>query len=162
MWYLEVFWGEMISSWGWCMVSHVQLFAIPWTVAHQAPLSMEFFQARLMERVAIPSSRGSSWPRDQTQVSSIAGRFFTIWATRKVPTLNTWYVVAQTVKCLPTLWETRVQSLGQEDPLEEEMAPHSSTLAWKVPWTEERGRLQSVGLQRIGHDWATSLSLSRA
>ena len=56
------------------------------------------------------------------------------------------------VKRLPTMQETRVRSLGQEDPLEKAMATHSSTLAWKVPWTEERGRLQSMGLQRIGHD----------
>ena len=50
-----------------------------------------------------------------------------------------------------------VQFLGQEDPLEKEMATHSSTLAWKIPWTEKPGRLQSMGLQRVGHDWATSL-----
>ena len=56
------------------------------------------------------------------------------------------------VKCLPTMQETRVQSLGREDPLEKEMAIHSSTLAWKIPWTEEPGRLQSMGLQRVGHD----------
>ena len=53
-----------------------------------------------------------------------------------------------------------VQSLGREDPLEKKMATHSNTLAWKIPWTEETGRLQSMGLQRVGHDWATSLSLS--
>ena len=56
------------------------------------------------------------------------------------------------VKCLPTTRETRVRSLGQEDPLEKAMAPHSSTLAWKIPWTEEPGRLQSMGSQRVGHD----------
>ena len=50
-------------------------------------------------------------------------------------------LVAQTVKCLPTMWETRVQSLGWEDPLEKAMATHSSTLVWKIPWTEEPGRL---------------------
>ena len=54
-------------------------------------------------------------------------------------------LVAQTVKCLPTMWETWVQSLGQEDFLEKEMATHSSILAWKIPWTEEPGRLQSMG-----------------
>ena len=53
-------------------------------------------------------------------------------------------LVAQTVKRLPTMWEIRVQSLGWEDPLEKEMATHSSILAWKIPWTEEPGRLQSV------------------
>ena len=66
-------------------------------------------------------------------------------------------LVAQLVKHLPTMWETRVRSLGREDPLEKEMATHSSTLAWKIPWTEEPGRLQSMGLQRVGHNWATSL-----
>ena len=60
--------------------------------------------------------------------------------------------MAQTVKRLPTMWETQVRSLGWEDPLEKEMAPHSSTLAWKIPWTEEPGRLQSVGSQRVGRD----------
>ena len=60
--------------------------------------------------------------------------------------------MAQRVKHLPTMQETWVQSLGQEDPLEKEMAPHSSTLAWKIPWTEKPGRLQSMGLQRVGHD----------
>ena len=53
--------------------------------------------------------------------------------------------------------ETQVRFLGQEDPLEKEMATHSSTLAWKIPWTEEPGRLQSMGSQRVRHDWATSL-----
>ena len=61
-------------------------------------------------------------------------------------------LVAQTVKRLPTMRETRVRSLGQEDPLEKEMATHSSTLAWKIPWTEEHGRLPSMGSQRVGHD----------
>ena len=64
--------------------------------------------------------------------------------------------MAQTVKCLPTMWETWVRSLGGEDPLEKEMATHSSMLAWKIPW-EEPGGLQSMGSQRVGHDWATSL-----
>ena len=56
------------------------------------------------------------------------------------------------VKHLPAMWETRVRSLGWEGPLEKEMATHSSTLAWKIPWTEEPGRIQSTGSQRIGHD----------
>ena len=69
-------------------------------------------------------------------------------------------LVAQMIEHLPTMRETQVQSLGWEDPLRKEMATHSSTLAWKIPWTEKPGRLQSMGSQRIGHDWATSLSLS--
>ena len=61
--------------------------------------------------------------------------------------------MAQKVKrLLPAMQETWVQSLGQEDRLEKEMAPHSSTLAWKISWTEEPGRLQSMGSQRVGHD----------
>ena len=55
-------------------------------------------------------------------------------------------------KALPKVWETWVESLGQEDPLEKEMAAHSSTLAWKIPRMEKPGRLQSIGLQRVGHD----------
>ena len=69
-------------------LSSVQLFATPWTVAHQAPQSMEIFQVRVLEWVAISFSRGSSWPRDQTQVSWIACRRFTVWATREAHTLN--------------------------------------------------------------------------
>ena len=59
---------------------------------------------------------------------------------------------AQTIKNLPAMRETWVQSLGWEDPLEEGMATHSSILAWRTPWTEEPGKLQSMGLQRVGHD----------
>ena len=61
-------------------------------------------------------------------------------------------LVAQRLKHLPGMRETRVQSLGREDPLQKEMATHSSTLAWKIPWTEEPGRLQSMGTQRVRHN----------
>ena len=67
-------------------------------------------------------------------------------------------LVAQRLKCLPTMLETRVRSLGREDPLEKEMATHSSILAWRIPWTENPGGLQSMGSQRVGHDWAMSLT----
>ena len=67
---------------------------------------------------------------------------FLLWAS----------LVAQMVKCLPAMRETRVRFRGWEDPLEKEMAIHSSTLAWKIPWTEEPDRLQSMGSQRVGHD----------
>ena len=60
--------------------------------------------------------------------------------------------MAQTVKGLPAMWETLVRFLGREDPLKKEMATHSSTLAWKIPWTEQPDRLQSMGSQRVGHD----------
>ena len=62
------------------------------------------------------------------------------------------------VKHLSTMQETRVRSLGWEDPLEKEMAAHIRTTAWKIPWMEEPGSLQSMGSQRVGHDRATSLS----
>ena len=67
--------------------------------------------------------------------------------------------MAQMVKHLPTMWETQVGSLGCEDPLEKEMGTHSSTLAWKIPWTEKAGRLQSLWSPRVGHNRQTSLSL---
>ena len=68
--------------------------------------------------------------------------------------------VAQMVKRPPAMWETRAWSLGQEDPWEKKMATHPRTPAWKIPWTEELGRLQLMGSQRVRHDWATSLSVS--
>ena len=61
-------------------------------------------------------------------------------------------LVAQTVKNLPGMQETQVGSLGWEDPLEKEMATHTSILAWRIPWTEKPGGLQSMGSQRVGHD----------
>ena len=62
------------------------------------------------------------------------------------------FLVAQRLKHLPGIQDTRVRSLGWEDPLEKEMATHSSTLAWRIPWREEPGRLQSMGLKRVRHD----------
>ena len=64
------------------------------------------------------------------------------------------------VKTLPAVWETQVQSLGWEDALEKGMAPHSSILAWRIPWTEEPGGLQSTGSQRVGRDLTLTLSSS--
>ena len=61
-------------------------------------------------------------------------------------------MVAQMVKNMPAMQETQVRSLDREDPLEKKMATHSSTLAWKIPWTEEPGRLQSMGSLGVGHD----------
>ena len=67
--------------------------------------------------------------------------------------------MAQTVKRLPVMWETWVRSLSQEDPLKKEMATYSSTLAWKIPWMVEPGRLQSMGLQRVVNDMTEQLHL---
>ena len=169
-------------------------------------------QARILEWIAIPLSRGSPWPSDQTQVSCIAGRFFTVWVTRETqyktieylrvkntdrwpsphPCINTnnnkhcnlcnyhlssvcnpiryklsslvfFFViinVAQSVKNLPAVQETQVRSLMWEDPPEKEMAIHSSILAWKISWTEEPGGLQSMGSQRVRHDWAANTNIN--
>ena len=101
-------------------LSRVRLFVTPWT-----------FQGIVLEWIAISFSRGSSWSRDWTRVSHIVDRHFTVWATREV-----------------AKQETRVQSLDQEDPLEREITTHSIILAWEIPWTEEPGRLQFMGLQK--------------
>ena len=99
-----------------------------------------------------PMDRGSWW----TMVHTVP-RVKYDWATSL--SLFLWTsLVAQTVKHLSTMQETWVPSLGREDPMEKEMAIHSSTIAWKIPWIEEPGGLQSMGSQRVGHDWATSLS----
>ena len=113
-------------------------------------------QASIMEGTASPFSRGSSQPKDQTQVFHIAGRFFTSWATREAPKKDDDlskrhrnHVCYQGLNlCSPLMAQ-----------LEKATAPHSSTLAWKIPWTEEPGRQQSMGSHRVGHDWVTSLSL---
>ena len=71
------------SLWKWKLLSQIWLFVTPWTIARQAPLSMGILQTRILERVAISFSRGSSCPRDWTQISCVASRFFTIWTTRE-------------------------------------------------------------------------------
>ena len=72
---------------------------------------------------------------------------FMVWSMHNGP-----FLVAQMVKRLPAMWETRIQSLGREDLLEKEMATDSSILAWKVPWTEKPGGLQSMRSQKVRHD----------
>ena len=67
--------------------------------------------------------------------------------------------MAQMVKNLPAMRQTQVQSLGQEDPLEEGIESHSSILGWRIPWTEDSGELQSMDLQRVEHRWVTNTSL---
>ena len=92
-------------------------------------------------------------PAMQEIPSSIPGPGRSARAGIGYPLQYSWAsLVAQLVKNPPTMQETWVRSLGREDPLEKEMAIHSSTIAWKIPWTEEPGRLQSMGSQRVGHD----------
>ena len=73
-----------------------------------------------------------------------------------------YFPIAQMVKNLPAMQETRVQSLGQEDHREKGMAIHSSILAWRIPWTEKPGRLHLVGFQRVRHEWATNTHQQKA
>ena len=98
-------------------------------------------QARILEWVTIPFSRGSCQPRDQTQVPCTAVRFFTNMG-----------------KNLPAVQETQIRSLSQEDPLEKGMVTHSSILAWRIPWTEEPGRLRSIRFSRVRHEEPTDIS----
>ena len=137
------------------------------TLCHPMDYTVHWIlQARILEWVAIPFSRGSSQPRDQTQVSALQVDSLTaepqgkpngyiictcvclcIWAS----------LVAQIVNNLSVMQNTWVQSLGWEDPLEKGKATCSSSLAWRIPWTEEPAGLQSMGSQKVGHDWATSV-----
>ena len=143
-----------------CVLSHFSCVQfcpiILWTVAHQAPLSMGFYRQEYWSGSPCPPPGDLPDPGMEPaslMSPALAGRFFTtntsweaqisymytyIWASS----------VAQTVKNLPERQETRIQSLGGEDPLETEMATHSSILACRIPWTEELGGLQSMGSQR--------------
>ena len=136
--------------------------ATPWTVARQAPLSMRL--SSQVERAATSFSRGSSRPgiRPESPASpALAARSLPLAQPGKPKLLTVQAaLVAQSVKRLPAMRETRVWPLGQEDPLEKEMAMHSGTLAWKIPRTEEPGRLQLAGSQGVRPDWATALTHS--
>ena len=115
-------------------VQCVCLFAIPWTIAHQAPLPMEFSRQEYWRGQPFPPLGHLPEPELNPGLPQCAS------------------LVAQMVKRLPTMRETWVQSLGREDPLEKEMATHSSMLAWRIPGMEEPSRLQSMGSQRVGND----------
>ena len=158
----------------------VRLFATPWTTARQASLSItnSWRLPKLMSIESVmptnhlilccPLLLQSEWPSSKNLQTINAGEGMEKWDP---PTLlvgvligaatveNSMELVAQVVKNLPTIQVTQVWSLGQEDPMEKETATHSSILAWRIPWMEEPGRLQSMVSQRVGHDWATSLSL---
>ena len=136
-------------------LSHVQLFCNPMDYSLPGSSVHGILQARVLEWVAISSSRGSSQPRDWTHVSCISLH----WQEDSLP-LNTSVIwaslLAQVVKNLPAVQEKWVWSLSQKDPLQKRMATYSSILAWRIPWTEEPGGLQSIGSQRFGHDWTTN------
>ena len=100
--------------------------------------------------------RGVTRSLKQLNVHKLQSSFSVVWHAPRndslIPVLLSQLTKEQMVKCLSAMRETQVPSLGQEGPLEEEMATHSSTLAWKIPWMEETGRLQSMGSQRVGHN----------
>ena len=95
-----------------------------------------------------------------SKVMSLLFNTLSRFVTAFLPRFSLASLVAQMLKHLPAMWETWVRYLGWEDPLEKKMATHSSILAWRIPWMEEPGGLQSTGSQRVGHDWATSFSFS--
>ena len=140
--------------------SHVQLFVMLWTCSLPGSSVHGILQARILEWVATPFSRESFQPRKEILISCVSciGRLV-LYHQRQLgyplgslicvfllPALYLWVsLVAQLVKNLPAMQKTWVQSLDWENSLEKEMATHSSTLAWRIPWTEEPGGLQSMG-----------------
>ena len=119
-------------------VAQLCLFATPWTVAYQDPQSMGFSRQEYWSGLPFPSPM-IVYKTRQFSIAILLPRAS---------------LVAQTVRN-PAMWETLVRSLGWEDSLEKGTATHSSILAWRIPWTEEPGRLQYMGSQRAGQDWET-------
>ena len=134
------------------MLSHVQLFVAPWTVVHQASLFIEFFRQEQWTEFPFPTlgdlpDQGME-PMFLPSPSLAGGFFFFFFLTTVLPgksEVHCWRLSLDLKKCYSWF-------------VEKEMATHSSTLAWKIPWIEEPGRLQSMGSWRVGHDWATLLS----
>ena len=103
----------------------------------------------LLEKEMATHSSILAWRIQQTEEH---GRLQSMGSQSRTRLSDFTYLLTRMVKHLPAMWETRVLSLGWEDLLEKEMATHSSTLAWRIPWMEEPGRLQSMGSQRVGHN----------
>ena len=129
--------------------------------------------ARILKRVAISLEGGSSWPRDWTRVFCIAGRFFSIWATREThlsihylptcPSIIHHFIyhhlcVYLSISVNHLYAYNHLPSIYIPN-LEKEMVAHSTILAWTIPWTQESGEYQSIGSQRVRYDWATNMSL---
>ena len=174
----------MSEKWKCYSLSCVRLFVTPMDFSPPGFSVRGILQTRILEWVAIPFSRGSSWLRDQTQVSCIAGRFFTTWATREAQWLCnslSMYLISLSSLSHAFSWFMHVsgKSHGQRSlvgcspwghwgrtrlsdftftfhfhALEKEMATHSSVLAWGIPGTGEPGGLPSMGSHRVGHDWS--------
>ena len=127
----------------------------PWTVAFQASPSMRFSRQEYWSGLPFPSPGDLPNPEIEPGSPALQADALPSEPPGKPHAYNSaplTSLVAQTVKRLPTMQEAWVRSLGWDAPLEEEMATHSSTFAWKISWTEEPGRLQSMGSQRVRHD----------
>ena len=145
-------------------LSHLWFFVTPWTAACQAS-TVNYFMLLLItaisqfcERLRLPDftdhpSKSILFLERVLFLSLLELPIFNYYCY--IPLLFRASLVVQSVKNLPAMQETQVQSLGREDPLEKGMATHSSVIAWRIPWTEEPGRLPSVGLHRVGHNLAT-------
>jgi len=120
----------------------------------------EISQGSILERVAIPFSRGSSWPRDQTRSPALQQILYHM-SQKYCLCVNVYLYLYININLWETASFTRTHLIidSQVYLVEKAMAPHSSTLAWKIPWTEKPGGLQSMGSLRVGHNWTTSLSL---
>ena len=145
----------------WMPFSHsvVSNSVTPWTAGLQAPLSLEFSRQEYWSGLPFPSPGYLPNPGSESSFPVSPALKVDSLPTEPMgkPTRYLESLVAQRVKRLPAMQETRVRSLGREDPLEKEMATHSSILAWRIPWTEEPGGLQSTGSQRVGHDFTFTL-----
>ena len=124
-------------------LSRVRLFATPWTIVYETPPSMEFSKQENWSGLPFPSPGDLPNPGIEPVSPVLQADAFITWATREVVGKETH---------LPK--ETQVGSLGWGDPLKKGTATHASILAWRIPWTEEPSRLQSIGLRRAGHDWS--------
>ena len=134
-------------------LSCVRLFVTPWSVAYQALPPKGFSRQEYWS--GLPFLSPGDLPIPGIEPGSPALQADALLAEppeKSLGQVTSASLVAQAVKCLSTMQETWIRSLGREDPLEKEMAIHSSTIAWKIPWTEEPGKLQPMGLQRVGHD----------
>ena len=147
--------------------SRVRLCVTPWTAAHQAPQSLGFSRQEYWSGLPFPSldfpggSDGKASVYSAGDPGLIPGSGRSPGEGIGYPLQYSWAsLVTQLVKNPPAMGETWVQSLGREDPLEKEMATHSSILAWEIPWTEEPGGLQSMGSQRVRHNRGAEHGLS--
>ena len=149
-------------------LSRVWLFAIPWTVAYQAPPSTGFPRQQCWNGLPFPSPGNLPDPGIEPSLLHWRQTLYCLnhqggLETQTMSFLNTLSLgwswasfIAQSVKNLPAMQETQVRFLGWEDPLEKEMATHSSILAWRIPWTEEPGRLQSTGCPTKSWTWPSN------